>query len=125
VTIRLSAPALVLGAVVADGADLHRIGYYALVVAVPVAAVAALSAFGAILDGSAAEPLDRLATSLYALALPLLLLAAAARAPLVGDGPPPQIGVTALVACLVLLLVQAALAGVAVLSVPRPALEAD
>ena len=113
---RLLAVAFVLGAALADAAGRHELAYYALVAAVPVAAVAALFGLGAILDGSAAEPLDRGTALLSALALPLLLLAAAVRAPLVGVGSPPTLGVSALAACLVLFALQAVLAGAAVLA---------
>ncbi|MBA2462411.1 MAG: hypothetical protein H0V45_11695 [Actinobacteria bacterium] len=123
---RLLAVALVLGAALADGAGLYAVGYYALVAAVPVAAVAALIGLGAILDRTAAEPLDWGSAVLSALALPFLLLATAVRASLAGDNAPPTIGVTALVVCLVLFALQAVLSGAAALGVSRPAaLEAD
>ena len=121
----LAAVALVLAAVLADGAGEHGLAYYALVAAVPVAAIAALHGLGAVLDGSAAEPLDRAAVALSALGLPLLLLATAIRAPLVGDGAPPRLGVTVLVPCLAVLVLQAVLAGASSLVVQQPALEAD
>ena len=113
---RLFAVLLVLAAALADAAGRYELAYYALVAAVPVAAVAALFGLGEILDGTAAEPLDRGTAMLSALALPLLLLAAAIRAPLVGDGPPPTLGVTALVGCLILFALQTVLAGAAVLA---------
>lgn len=123
---RLLAVALVLGAALADGAGLYAVGYYALVVAVPVAAVAALIGLGAILDETAGEGLDRASAVLSALALPLLLLATAVRAPLAGDGPPPAIGVSALAACIVLFALQAVLSGASALGASRPAaLESD
>ena len=49
-------------------------------------------ALGDVLDGTAAEPHDRGMAALTALALPLVLLGAAVRAPLIADGPPPAIG---------------------------------
>jgi hypothetical protein len=55
--------------------------------------------------------------ALTALALPFVLLGAAVRAPLLADGPPPAIGVTAVVGCLALFAVQALLAATSV--VPR------
>ena len=64
----------------------HSLAYYALVVAVPVVALAALSALGDVLDGTAAEPHDRAGGALTALALPLVLLGAAVRAPLLAEG---------------------------------------
>jgi hypothetical protein len=115
--IRLLAVALVLAAALADVAGAHAFAYYALVAAVPLAAVAALLALGAILDGSAAAPLDRVLAALSAVALPILLLGTAVRAPLLTEGPPPTIGVSCIVACLVVFAAQAMLAATA--AVPR------
>jgi hypothetical protein len=106
-TMRLASVSLVVGAAVADAAGRHSLAYYALVVAVPLVALAALSAVGDVLDGTAAEPHDRGMAALTALALPFVLLGAAVRAPLLADGPPPAIGVTAVVASLALFAVQA------------------
>jgi hypothetical protein len=114
---RLLAVVLVLAAALADAAGAHAFAYYTLVAAVPVAAVAALLSLGAILDGSAAGPLDRGVAGLSAVALPFLLLGTAVRAPLLTGGPPPALGVTCVVACLVLFAVQAMLA--ATVAVPR------
>ena len=58
-TMRLASVALVLGAALADAAGQHALAYYSLVAAVPLVALAALSALGDVLDGSAAEPHDR------------------------------------------------------------------
>ena len=123
--LRLAAVTLVLAALLADGAGEYALAYYALVAAVPVAAMAALFRLGAVLDGSAAEPLDRVSLALAALGLPLLLLTTALRAPLVGEGPPPRLGVTVLVPCLAVLVMQAALTGASALVVQQPALETD
>jgi hypothetical protein len=88
-TMRLASVLLVVGAALADAVGSHSLAYYALVVAVPLVALAALSALGDVLDGTAAEPHDRgMAASPP---LPLVLLAAAVRAPLLADGPPPAI----------------------------------
>ena len=106
-TTRLASVLLVLGAALADAAGHHGLAYYALVTAVPVVAVAALSGLGAVLDGSAAEPHDRAVAALSALALPFVLLGTAVRAPLLSEGPPPAIGVTAVVLALGLFAVQA------------------
>ena len=78
----------------------RSLAYYPLVTAVPVVAVAALSALGDVLDGSAAEPHDRGIAMLSALALPFVLLGTAVRAPLLAEGPPPAIGVTAVIMAL-------------------------
>lgn len=114
---RLATVALVLAAALADTAGAHTLAYYALVAAVPLGAVAALLALGAILDRSAAEPLDRGLAALSALALPFLLLGTAVRAPLLAGGPAPAIGVTCIVVCLALFAVQALLA--VTVAVPR------
>ena len=114
---RLLAVVLVLAAALADAAGAHAFAYYALVAAVPLAAVAALFALGAILDGSAGGPLDRVLAALSASALPFLLLGTAVRAPLLADAPPPAVGITCVVACLALFAVQALLAATA--AVPR------
>jgi hypothetical protein len=106
VTCRLASVALVVGAALADAAGSHALAYYALVAAVPVAAVAALCAFGDVLDGSAAGPLERRLAVLSALAAPLVLLGAASRAPLVEGAPPPPLGIFAVVACLGLFALQ-------------------
>ena len=42
---------LVIAAAAADGAGAHRLAFYALLLAVPAAAAAALEAFGHVLDG--------------------------------------------------------------------------
>ena len=73
----------------------------------PVVAVAALSGLGDVLDGSAAEPHDRGIALLSALALPFVLLGTTIRAPLLADGPPPAIGVLAVIAALVIFAMQA------------------
>ena len=104
---------LVLGAAFADAAGAHELAYYALVVAIPVAAVAALAALGAVLDGSAPEPLDRVLAALSAAAVPFLLLGAAVRAPLLEGRPPPTVGATCVLVCLALFALQALLSATA------------
>ena len=106
-TLRLASVGLVLGAALADAGGEHALAYYALVTAVPVVAVAALSGLGDVLDGSAAEPRDRGIALLSAVALPFVLLGTAVRAPLLSEGPPPAIGVTAVVLALAIFAVQA------------------
>jgi hypothetical protein len=116
-TLRLVSVTLVLGGALADAAGQHALAYYTLVGAVPIVALAALSALGDVLDGSAALPHDRALAMLTALALPFVLLGTAVRAPLLAAGPPPAIGVTAVVIALVLFALQALVAASAV--VPR------
>jgi hypothetical protein len=106
-TLRLASVGLVLGAALADATGHHALAYYFLVTAVPVVAVAALSALGDVLDGSAAEPHDRGIAMLSALALPFVLLGTAVRAPLLTEGPPPVIGVTAVMMALAIFAIQA------------------
>jgi hypothetical protein len=113
-TLRIASVALVLGGAIADAAGEHAVAYYALVGAVPVVALAALWALGDVLDGTAALAADRAAAVLTALALPFVLLATAVRAPLLAEGPPPAIGVTAVVIALVLFAVQALVSASAV-----------
>lgn len=112
-TMRLASVTLVLGAAIADAASLHALAYYALVAAVPAIAVAALGSLGDVLDGSATDPHDRGIAVLTALALPFVLLAAAVRAPLIAEAPPPAIGITAVVVALAIFAVQALLGATA------------
>jgi hypothetical protein len=113
---RLGSVALVLGAALADATGEHSLAYYALVAAVPVVAVAALSGLGDVLDGSAASPHDRGIALLSALALPFVLLGTAVRAPLLEEGSPPVVGVTAVVGALTIFAVQALVAASAAAS---------
>lgn len=106
-TLRLASISLVLGAALADAAGEHSLAYHALVIAVPVVAVAALGALGDVLDGSAAKPHDRGIAVLFALALPFVLLGAAVRAPLLSESSPPALGVVAVIAALAIFAVQA------------------
>ena len=113
-TTRLGSVCLVLGAAIADAAGHHATAYYALVAAVPVVALAGLSGLGDVLDGSAAASHDRWIALLSGIALPFVLLATAVRAPLLEDGPPPVVGVTAVVATLAIFAVQALVAATAI-----------
>lgn len=112
-TMRLASVTLVLGGAIADAAGQHAFAYYTLVAAVPVVALAALWALGDVLDGTAALPPDRAVAVLTALALPFVLLGTAVRAPLLAEGPPPAIGVTAVVIALALFAAQALVAAAA------------
>jgi hypothetical protein len=122
VSVRVASVSLVVGAALADAAGRHSLAYWTLVAAVPVVAVAALSAFGDVLDGTAAAPRERTIAVLGGLALPFVLLAAAARAPLLDGAAPPAIGLTAVVAALVVFAAQALLT--ASTTVPRERLRA-
>lgn len=111
-----------LGAALLDAAGQHTLAYWALVVAVPVVAIAALSGLGEVLEGAATAPHDRGLALLSACALPFVLLAAAVRAPLLGAGPPPAVGVTAVVGALAIFAAQALVAASA--AAPRERLRA-
>jgi hypothetical protein len=93
---------LVVAAAWADARELHELGFYLLVAAVPAAAVSALSLFGELVDLPAHAPGEsrrRLETALASLGLLLLLVAAALR----GQGTEaevPPLAVSMLVACL-------------------------
>ena len=115
--LRLLTVGLVLGAAFADAGGAYELAYYALVVAVPVAAVVALAALGAVLEGSAPEPLDRILAGLSAACVPFVLLGAAVRTPLLEGSPPPTIGATCVLVCLAFFALQTLLT--ATVAVPR------
>ena len=97
--------ALVLTAAAADGVGAHGLAFYALLAAVPAAAVAALDAFG----DSLAEAGSGLHALLWAIVLALTVTAAAVRAPLLAEGTVPALGRSAVVACLAIFCLQALL----------------
>ncbi|MGI9112357.1 MAG: hypothetical protein ACR2GT_09225 [Gaiellaceae bacterium] len=107
--LRLLTVGLVLAAALADAAGGHELAYYALVAAVPIGSLAALAALGAVLDGSAAEPLDRVLAGLSAVAAAFILVGAAVRTPLLENSPPPTIGATCVVVCIAVFALQALL----------------
>jgi hypothetical protein len=100
---------LVIAAAAADGAGAHGLAFYALLLAVPAAAVSALEAFGHVLDGAP----EHLHALLWTIVLGLLVTGAAVRAPEVTQGSVPALGRSALVACLAVFCVQAAVAAAA------------
>ena len=121
-TTRLASIALVLAAALADAAGRHSLAYYALVAAVPVVALAALSAWE---TSSTAPPRSRtIAASPRSrpARFPFVLLGTTVRAPLLEEGPPPVIGITAVVAALAIFAVQALV--VASAAAPRERLRA-
>jgi hypothetical protein len=98
---------LLLGAIVADAAGEHALAFYLVLAGVVLTAHAALLAYGRLVElpGNApALAAARLQSALGALALALLLVAAAVRAPVVGDGVVPALGLSALVGSLALLV---------------------
>jgi hypothetical protein len=96
---------LVIAAAAADGAGVHGLAFYALLFAVPAAAVAALEAFGRVLDGES----EHLHALLWSIVLALVVVGSAARAPAVAQGVVPAAARSALLGCLVVFCVQAVL----------------
>jgi len=94
---------LVVAAAAADGAGAHEFAFYALLLAVPAAAVVALDTFGRLLDGAR----DHLHALLWTVVLVLIVVGAAVRAPAVTEGAVPTLARSALLACLVIFCVQA------------------
>ena len=97
---------LVVAAAAADGAGFHELAFYALLAAVPAAAVAALDAFGRVLDGAN----EHLHALLWTIVLALVVVGAAVRAPAVTEGAVPTLARSALLACLAVFCVQAVVA---------------
>jgi hypothetical protein len=96
---------LILATAFADGLGAHGFAYYVLLAAVVATALAALDAFGNLVElaGSAAGlRLARWEAFCSGSALVLALVAAAVRS---GSSPPP-IGTSALVACLAIITLQ-------------------
>ena len=94
---------LVVAAAAADGAGAHELAFYALLLAVPAAAVVALDTFGELLDGAQ----NHLHALLWTVVLALIVVGAAVRAPAVTEGAVPTLARSALLACLVIFCVQA------------------
>ena len=94
---------LVVAAAAADGAGAHELAFYALLLAVPAAAVVALDTFGELLDGAQ----NHLHALLWTVVLALIVVGAAVRAPAVTEGAVPALARSALLACLLIFCVQA------------------
>jgi formate-dependent nitrite reductase membrane component NrfD len=92
---RLVAVALVLGAAIADHSGSHLLAFDALLLAVPVSAVAGLREIG-----------ER-AAYVWGVVLALLLVATAVRAPALGDASVPPLARSALLACVGVFCLQA------------------
>jgi hypothetical protein len=108
---RLAPAALLVAALVADGGARHELAFYLLLGAIVVTAHAALDAYGALIEhpGSARGlTLARLRTALAALGLVFALVAAAVRAPTLGETV-PALGLSAVVGALALLVLHGAL----------------
>lgn len=105
-------PLLVLIAAAAlDRLGAHDLAFYLLLAAVVVTAQAALEAYGRLVELPGNAPrlgAARLQAVLGSFALVLVVVAAAVRAPVLGDGSVPPLGLSALVASLALLATQRA-----------------
>ena len=100
--------ALVLGAIVADGAGARGIALYLLLAAILAVAVAALGFFGELVEGSADSEAGAVYVGLTSLALVLLVVGAAVRANTLPDRAVPALGTSAVVGALALLGLQLA-----------------
>jgi hypothetical protein len=100
--------ALVLGAVAADGLSARSVALYLVLAAIPVVAVAALSFFGDLVEGSADAEAGAVYVGLTALALILLVIGAAVRANTLAGDAVPALGVSTIVGALALLGLQLA-----------------
>jgi hypothetical protein len=98
---------LVLAAGLADVAGGHSVAFVALVLAVPATAAAALIALGAAFGPGDSRAVGR--AWVQGVALALVLLSSAVRAPFRASDTVPRLGTTSLVACLLLFAGQAAL----------------
>lgn len=107
---RRAVPAgLVVAAAFADASGSPRLAFYALLALVPVAAAAALGAYGDLVE----EPLSPeeaaprvLQAGCWGLLVALAVVGAAARAPSLPQGLVPKLAATALIACVVVLCVE-------------------
>jgi len=114
VLLRAVPVALVVAAGLADVASAPSLAFYSLVLAVPFAAASALAAYGELVEADEARRerrTERVQSVSAGVALALLVIGTAARAPMVGAGVVPRLSTTALLLCLVAMLVQSVVAG--------------
>jgi hypothetical protein len=102
---------LLLGAILADGQGAHSLALTLVLVAIPVVAIAALSFFGDLADGSADREAGALYVGLTTIALVLLVTGAAVRSNGVPHEGVPALGVSTVVGALGLLGLQLAIRG--------------
>jgi hypothetical protein len=100
--------ALVLGAIVADGAGAHGLALYLVLAAIVAVAIAALAFFGELVEGSADAEAGAVYVGLTSLALVLLVIGAAVRANTLPDRTVPALGMSTVVGALALLGLQLA-----------------
>ncbi len=102
---------LVLGSVLAAGAGARGAALYLVLAAIVAVALAALSFFGELVEGSADAEAGAIYVGLTTLALVLLVLGAAVRSKTLADQAVPALGLSTLVGALALLGVQLAVWG--------------
>jgi hypothetical protein len=103
---------VLIAAVAAERLGAHDLAFSLLLAAVVVTAHSALEAYGRLVELPGSAPglaAARLQSALGFFALVLVVVAAAVRAPGLGDGSVPPAGLSALVASLALLATQGAL----------------
>jgi hypothetical protein len=101
--------ALVLLVIVTDAAHASTLSFYLLLAAVPAIVVAGLASLEELLQPGA-RPHCRAVGMLHVVALLLVLISAALRAPLRTEGAVPQAAVSAAIACLIVFAIQALIA---------------
>lgn len=97
-----------LAAVLADAQGVHSLAFYLVLLSIPAVAVAALTCFGDLVEGSADDEAGALYVGLNGLALALLVIAAAARANALQGAAVPALGESAVAGALALLGLQLA-----------------
>ena len=97
---------LLLAAVIADSGGARSLAFYLVLAAIPAVAVAALSFFGDLVEGSADDEAGALYVGLTGLALVLLVIGAAVRANALRDAALPALGTSAVVGALALIGLQ-------------------
>jgi hypothetical protein len=97
---------LLLAAVVADSSGARSLAFYIVLAAIPAVAIAALSLFGDLVEGSADGEAGALYVGLTALALVLLVIGTAVRANALQDAALPALGTSAVVGALALIGLQ-------------------
>jgi membrane protease YdiL (CAAX protease family) len=111
---KAAAIALLLGAALADSGGAHTAAYYLLLGAVPAAAVAALASLGDLVEQGARPRISSvLQTALGVLAVVLVVTTTTSRSTSLASGHVPQVGVSALVGCLILYALQTVVASLA------------
>jgi hypothetical protein len=97
---------LLLAAVVADSSGARSLAFYLVLAAIPAVAIAALSLFGDLVEGSADDEAGALYVGLTGLALVLLVIGTAVRANALQDAALPALGTSAVVGALALIGLQ-------------------